>query len=462
MKKPIWLTRQLTRWDHRYVWHPFTQMQEWEQEEPLIIERGRGPFLYDTTGKRYLDGSSSIWVNIHGHRHPVLDRALREQLRKIAHSTFLGLTHPPAVKLARALVRLAPQGLTRVFYSDNGSTAMEVALKMAVQYWRQCTPSQPRKQKFIHLGLAYHGDTVGAMSVSDIDLFQKPFHRLLFPSYRVDPPYCYRCPLGRTFPDCGLACTEPLARLLDRHHRDIAGVILEPMVQAVAGILPAPPGYVSRIRSLCSQYHVLLIADEVATGFGRTGRMFACEHEGVTPDIMAIAKGLTGGYLPLAATLTTDAIYQAFLGDYSEWKTFFHGHSYTANPLGCAVALANLDVFRRERTLVKLQPKIQFLRRRLAGLANEPLVGDIRQCGMMVGIELVHNRADKTPFALTERIGHRVALEAQKRGLLIRPIGNVLVLMPPLCVTVAHLKTMIAILEQALRAVSAQLSAPSR
>ena len=405
-------SQQLQQWDHRYLWHPFTQMQEWEQEAPLIIERGKGSYLIDTNGKRYLDGTSSIWVNLHGHRHPTLDRAITTQLGKIAHSTFLGLSNPPAIQLARELIRIAPKGLTRVFYSDNGSTAVEVALKMAVQYWQQRHPNAGPKTSFLRLKQAYHGDTIGAVSVGNIELFHGRFKPLLFSTVEADPPYCYRCPLKLSYPDCGTACLDPLEQLLNKRHRDLAGLIIEPLVQAAAGMITSPPGYLKRIRELCTKYNVLLIADEVATGFGRTGKMFACQHEGVTPDLMCISKGLTGGYMPLAATLTTEDIYKAFLGKYEDFKTFFHGHSYTGNQLGCAVALANLEAFRKERTLTNLRPKIAALTRLLRPLATLEHVGEIRQRGFMAGIELVRDRATKTAYPLTARIGHRVAMEA--------------------------------------------------
>ncbi|MBI3604369.1 MAG: adenosylmethionine--8-amino-7-oxononanoate transaminase, partial [Nitrospirae bacterium] len=444
----------LADWDRTFLWHPFTQMKEWEREEPVIIERGKGSYVIDTEGRRYLDGVSSLWVNVHGHRHPRLDRALRAQLSRIAHSTLLGLSSPPAIRLARELVRLAPAGLTKVFYSDNGSTAVEIALKMAVQYWRQRRPKAGPKRTFLRLHLAYHGDTVGAMSVGGIDLFRDRFRPLLFPTLAAEPPYCYRCPLRLTYPSCAMACLDPVERILKRRHRALAGVIIEPLVQAAAGMLMAPPGYLARMRELCTKYQVLLIADEVATGFGRTGRMFACAHEGVTPDLMAVSKGLTGGYLPLAATLATEDIYRAFLGDYAEWKTFFHGHSYTGNPLGCAVALANLEVFRKERTLARMQPRITALRRFLRPLSRLSHVGEIRQRGYMVGIELVTDRATRTPYPPTERIGHQVTLEARRRGMLIRPLGHVVVLMPPLSVTTAELARMVTILRDSIRTVT--------
>jgi adenosylmethionine-8-amino-7-oxononanoate aminotransferase len=448
-------TDRLADWDRRYLWHPFTQMQEWEQERPLIIDRGRGAHLIDTDGRRYLDGVSSLWVNLHGHRHPDLDRAIRVQLAKIAHSTLLGLSNEPAIRLARELVRIAPPGLTRVFYSDDGSTAVEVALKMAVQYWRQRKPQAGPKRTFVRLRSAYHGDTAGAMSVGGIALFRDRFRPLLFPTLAADPPYCYRCPIGLTYPACALACVRPIERRLRRRRREIAGVIVEPLVQAAAGMIAAPPGYLRRLRELCTRYGVLLIADEVATGFGRTGRMFACEHEGVTPDLLAVSKGITGGYLPLGATLATEEIYDAFKGDYAEWKTFFHGHSYTGNPLACAAALANLDVFRKERTLAKLRSRIALLRRLLAPLSTLDHVGDVRQCGFMVGIELVRDRRAKTSYPLEERVGHRVAMDARRRGLILRPLGNVVVLMPPLSVTERELSTMASIVAQSIRSVTA-------
>jgi adenosylmethionine-8-amino-7-oxononanoate aminotransferase len=443
-------TDTLVDWDRKYLWHPFTQMQEWEKEEPLIIERGKGSYLIDTKGRKYLDGTSSIWVNLHGHRHPALDRAITKQLEKIAHSTLLGLSNPPAILLARELIRIAPKGLTRVFYSDDGSTAVEVALKMAVQYWQQRNPAAGPKNTFLRLKLAYHGDTIGAVSVGNIELFHARFKPLLFPTLGADPPYCYRCPLKLTYPSCKIACLEPIEQILRTRHQELAGFIIEPLVQAAAGMIVSPPGYLKRIRELCTKYRVLLIADEVATGFGRTGKMFACHHEDVTPDLMAISKGLTGGYMPLAATLTTEEVYRAFLGEYEDFKTFFHGHSYTGNPLGCAVALASLKIFRKEKTLSKLRPKIAVLKRLVRSLATLPHVGEIRQQGFMVGIELVTDGATKEAYPLETRIGHRVATKARQRGLLLRPLGHILVLMPPLASTRKHLAKMVNIMRTAI------------
>ena len=447
-------TRQLADWDRQYLWHPFTQMQEWEQEQPLIIKRGKGAYLIDTEGNRYLDGTSSIWVNLHGHGHPTLNRALTQQLGKIAHSTFLGLSNPPAIELARALIRRAPKGLARVFYSDNGSTAIEIALKMAVQYWQQQHPGAGPKNTFLHLKLAYHGDTIGAVSVGNIELFHSRFKPLLFPTVEAEPPYCYRCPLKLEYPSCRMACLDPIEQLLKAHHRELAGFVIEPLIQAAAGMVAHPPGYLRRIRDLCTQYRVLLIADEVATGFGRTGKMFACNHEDVTPDLMAVSKGMTGGYMPLAATLTTEEVYKAFLGKYEEFKTFFHGHSYTGNQLGCALALANLEIFQKERTLARLRPKIAAFSRLLRPLANMEHVGDIRQQGFMAGIELVKTRTTREAYPLEARIGHRVATAARTRGLIIRPIGNVLVLIPPLSTSLVELRNMVETLQLSIEDVS--------
>lgn len=439
----------LKRDARRFIWHPFTQMRDWERDAPIVIERGRGPYLYDIDGNRYLDGVSSIWVNLFGHRKPALDAAVRRQLDRVAHSTLLGLSNVPAVLLARQLVRIAPKGLKKVFYSDNGSTAVEVALKMALQYWQ--LKGNKRKTRFLSLANAYHGDTVGAVSLGGIDLFHERFSPLLFPTDRVGAPYCYRCFLNRSYPDCRIACLGEVEKTLQAGHAHLAAVVVEPMLQGASGMIVWPPGYLKGLRALCDRYDVLLIADEVLTGFGRTGRMFACGHEGVTPDLMAVAKGLTGGYLPLAATLVSQKIYDAFLGDYGEFKTFFHGHSYTGNPLGCAVALATLEVLRKEKILQKMPSKARQLKRDLLPLEDHPNVGDIRQIGLVAAIELVRDKSKKTPFPLTERRGYRVADAALRRGMLIRPLGNVIVLVPPLSISRRLLGRMAAILKDSIR-----------
>ncbi len=326
---------------------------------------------------------------------------------------------------------------------------------MAVQYWQQQHPGAGPKNTFLHLKLAYHGDTIGAVSVGNIELFHSRFKPLLFPTVEAEPPYCYRCPLKLEYPSCRMACLDPIEQLFKTRHRELAGFVIEPLIQAAAGMVAHPPGYLRRIRELCTRYNVLLIADEVATGFGRTGKMFACDHEHVTPDLMAISKGMTGGYMPLAATLTTEEIYNAFLGKYEEFKTFFHGHSYTGNQLGCAVALANLEVFQKERTLTQLRPKIAAFSRLLRPLANMEHVGDIRQQGFMAGIELVKSRTSREPYPLEARIGHRVATAARTRGLIIRPIGNVLVLIPPLSTSVVELRKMVGVLRLSIETATA-------
>lgn len=436
----------LVRWDREHLWHPFTQMQAFREEEPLIVSRGEGVYLYDLEGRRYLDGVSSLWANIHGHRRRELDEALEAQLKQVAHSTLLGIAHPPAIVLARRLTEIAPPGLTKVFYSDNGSTAVEVALKLAFQYWRNLGLTD--KRLFLKLANAYHGDTLGAVSVGGIPLFHEIYRPLLFDTLEAPAPYCYRCPHRE---DCSLQCLEVLEELVATHHRELAAVILEPLMQGAAGMIPQPAGYLARVREVTRRHGVLLIADEVATGFGRTGRMFACQQEDVSPDLMCLAKGITGGYLPLAATLATDDIYRAFLGDFQEFKAFFHGHTYTGNPLAAAVGLASLDIFQNDRVLEGLAPKIELLSRRLAEMADHPHVGDVRQRGLMVGIELVQDKATREPFPVARRTGHRVILEARQLGAILRPLGDTIVLMPPLCITLEELEELCRITFESIR-----------
>jgi adenosylmethionine-8-amino-7-oxononanoate aminotransferase len=412
--------------DRNHVWHPFTQQQGWSSEDAPIIERAEGTDLIDVDGRRYIDGVSSLWCTVHGHRHPHIDAAVREQLDRVAHSTMLGLTHPPAIRLAERLVGIAPPGLTRVFYSDSGSTAAEIALKMAFQYWQQQGGEAARRTRFVSLRNAYHGDTVGSVSVGGIDLFHSMYRPLLFDTLKAGP-----------------GDADELDFVLSGYPGEVAAVIVEPLVQGAAGMIMQPDGYLAAVRELCDRHGTLLICDEVATGFGRTGRMFACEHDGVTPDFLCLAKGLTGGYMPLAATLTTDRIYDGFLGEFHDFRTFFHGHTYTGNPLACAAALATLEVFERERTLERLQPKIALLERLLEGVAALPRVREVRQRGFMVGIEL----AD---FPLDARMGHRVALEARARGAIVRPLGDVVVLMPPLSITEQDLARLVAITAESI------------
>jgi adenosylmethionine-8-amino-7-oxononanoate aminotransferase len=418
--------------DRARLWHPFTQQRGWVGEETVLIERGEGTDLVDTEGRRYIDGVSSLWCNVHGHGHPRIDAALREQLDRVAHTTMLGLSHPPAIELADRLVELAPPGLSRVFYSDSGSTATEIAVKMAFQYQQQRGGGHASRTRFVSLHDAYHGDTVGSVSVGGIDLFHAMYRPLLFDTLKAQPG------------DAG-----DMERILADHPGEVAAVIMEPLVQGAAGILVHPDGYLRDVHELCDRHGALLILDEVATGFGRTGRMFACEHEGVAPDILCLAKGISGGYLPLAATLTTEAIYEGFLGEFEDFRTFFHGHTYTGNPLACAAGIASLEVFEQEDTLARLQPKIALLAELLEPIAARDAVGEVRRRGFMTGIELAG-------FRVEARMGHRVTLEARRRGAIVRPLGDVVVLMPPLAISEADLSRLVEITAESIDAAAAQ------
>lgn len=430
-------TADLVARDRRLLWHPFTQQRGWEQNEPpLMIERAQGTTVWDTDGNAYIDGTSSLWCNVHGHGHPAIDAAVHAQLDRVAHTTMLGLSHPPAVELAEKLLAVAPPGLARVFYSDNGSTAVEVALKMAFQFFQHAGDTQ--RTGFICMRNAYHGDTVGSVSVGGIDLFHHLYRPLLFDAWQAES-----------------GDAESLAALLAEHGERVAAVVLEPLVQGAAGILLQPDGYIARVRELCDAHGVLMICDEVATGFGRTGAMFACDHEGVTPDLMCVAKGLTGGYLPLAATLATERIYAGFLGEFAEFKTFFHGHTYTGNPLACAAGIATLDVFEQEGTIAALQPKIALLADLLAEhVAPLATVAEVRQRGMMVGIEL-------TEFPLGARMGHEVTLAARARGAIVRPLGDVVVLMPPLAISADELRRLVEITGEAIAEATGAAAVPA-
>jgi adenosylmethionine---8-amino-7-oxononanoate aminotransferase len=443
------LTREeLECWDREIVWHPFTQMAEYE---PLILERGEGCTVIDVDGNRYLDGTSSLWCNVHGHRHPRLDAAAKEQIDRVAHVTALGCSNPSTIRLAKRLVDLAPEGLTHVFFSDDGATAVEVALKMAFQYWRQCDTPQPEKTRYIALADAYHGDTVGSVSVSGVARFHAMFEPLLFATDRLSCPNPYRPPAGVS--EAGLLehAVAELESVLAEHHDKIAAMVIEPMVQCAAGMIVHPPGYLKAVRELTRKYDVFLITDEVAVGMGRTGKMFACEHEDVAPDFLCLAKGLTGGYMPMSATLTTDRVWQAFLGDYADSKSFFHGHTYGGNPLGAAIAMATLDVFEEERTLEQMQPKIARLAEHLERIEAMPHVGHVRQCGLLAGIELVRNEETKEPFPWQEKRGIRVCDHARTEGVLIRPLGNVVVIIPPPAISVEELDRICLAAENGIR-----------
>jgi len=455
---PMLPYEELSEIDKTRIWHPFTQMKDWEGDEITIISAGEGFYLKDVKGRTYIDGVSSLWCNIHGHRKKEIDDAIKDQLDKIAHSTFLGLSNIPAILLAERLIKIAPPGLTRVFYSDSGSEAVEVALKMAYQYWQH--KGRPEKRKFAKLSNAYHGDTIGAVSVGGIELFHELYKPLLFETFEIPSPYRYRWPtlqFTEYFPLSGkhseLVKTESLKMMEDvliAHEGEIAALVMEPLIQGAAGMIDQPEGYISEVRKLTQKYNVLLIFDEVATGFGRTGKMFAAEHEDVLPDIMTLAKGLTGGYLPLAATLATEEIYEAFLGDYSEFKTFFHGHTYTGNPLAARAALASLEIFEKEQTIEAMQPKIQWLKKRLESFWKLEHVGDVRQAGFMIGIELVKDRQSKAPYPLPFKMGMQVCQRAREHGIWIRPLGNVVVLMPAPAMDQATLAKLVGGVEESI------------
>jgi len=510
----------LAKLDHRHLWHPFTQMRDWLKAEPIVIVAGQGAVLRDARGREYLDANSSIWTNLHGHNHRRLNAAIRRQLGKVAHSSALGLANEPASLLAAKLVQAAspanvaqasrlrvkgaspppfpasrlphagsPPALSKVFFSDDGSTAMEVALKLAYAFARRTGRS--RRPRFLTLEGAYHGDTVGAVALGHIDLFHKAYAGLLFKTDRVMAPYCYRCPFNRARPEradardyrkCNWECVGKVEQKLaaqKKRGNPYAGFVFEPLMQGAAGMIPQPAGWLGRATELARAYGALLVADEVMTGFGRTGvspregerprepklpgkpglegtlalPLFACQQEGVQPDFMALAKGLTGGYLPMAATLTTQPVFDAFLGEYSEFKTFFHGHSFTGNQLGAAAGLASLALLQTRASIGARQRLEQTLRHELQALWRHPNVGDIRQVGLVAGIELVRDWRTREPFDLRERTGMRVCEAMARRGVLTRPVGNVVVLMPPYCTTEAQAQRMVGVLGEALRRV---------
>lgn len=446
-------TATLQEYDRRYVWHPFTQMRDWEAEPPIVIERGEGSYLIDTDGNRWLDGVANIWTNVHGHCKREINEAIKAQVDRLEHSTQLGLANDQAAILAKRLVEITPAGLCKVFYSDNGSTAVEVAVKMAFQYHRH---RGEKRNRFISFENAYHGDTVGAMSVGGIDIYHAVFNPLLFDTIHAPSPYCYRCPMGRQDREsCGMECLNELERLMALHGEETAALVIEPLVQGAGGMIVQPKGFLKRVRGLCDKYGVLMITDEVAVGFGRTGAMFACEHEGATPDIMALSKGITAGYLPLAATMTTQVIYDAFLGDYSELKTFFHGHTFTGNPIACAAAIASLDLFEQEGLLASLSLKISYMADRLKVMAELPHVGETRQCGMVGAIELVEDKETKKPYPWEDRVGMRVCREAKKHGLFLRPLGDIIVIFPPLAISMDEMELLMNGIEASINEVAA-------
>jgi len=450
----------LSQLDHKFVWHPFTQMRDWLRREPIVIVSGKGPVLRDVKGREYLDANSSIWTNLHGHQHPKIGAAISSQLRKIAHSSALGFANEPASSLAEKLVKIAPAKLNKVFFSDDGSTTLEVALKLAYEFTRRTLKNS--RPKFLSLDGAYHGDTVGAVSLGHIDLFHKSFSSLLFKTDKVMSPYCYRCPFNRAKPErddarnyrkCKNECVglvEKKFHIQKKRGNPYAAFIFEPLIQGAAGMIPQPEDWLKQTTEIARSHGALLVADEVMTGFGRTGKTFACQRENVKPDFLCLAKGLTGGYLPMAATLTTQKIFNAFLGRYEDFKTFFHGHSFTGNQLGASAALASLEILHDKKSVADRKRLESDLADALQSLWDLPNVGDIRQIGLVAGIELVKDWRTRRPFDLRERAGIRVCEAMAKRGVLTRPIGNVIVLMPPYCTTKAQVQKMIFTLREAI------------
>ncbi len=434
--------RHLAAADHKYLWHPFTQMRTWLADEPLIIERGEGNYLIDANGKRYLDGVSSLWCNVHGHRKAKLDQALRDQIDRIAHSTMLGLSNAPAIELAEKLVALVPDGLSRVFYSDSGAEAVEVAARMAAQYWQLA--GQPSRTLFVTLNESYHGDTLGAVSLG----YSEPFHRhvrsLLFRAVKTPPPHVFRFHERMAPETADQAALAAARRIFEQNGNEVAALVIEPLMQGAAGMWSHSANYLRSMVEMARSAGALVIVDEVATGFGRTGKMFACEHAGVSPDFLCLGKGLTGGYLPLAATVATERIFEAFLGRPEEFRAFYYGHTYTGNPLAAATAVANLEIFRDERVTENLQPKVDVLRDALdSRFGRHPKVADIRHWGLMAGVEIMESPHDRRAFPYAAQTGARIAKAARKAGVIVRPLGDVMVFMPPLSIAAAEIEMLV-------------------
>jgi len=443
---------EILRLDREHVWHPCTQQKDHEERPPIPIARAEGVYLYDVDGNRYIDGVSSWWVNIFGHNHPRLNRALNEQASRVAHHIFAGFTHEPAVELARRLCRLTPGDLNKVFFADNGSSAVEVALKMSFQYWQQT--GRPRKTRFVSISDAYHGETIGALSVSGCELYREIYRPILLEGFQVQGPDCFRCPYGLHRDSCRAECFETMEELVAREHESIAGIIIEPLIQGAAGMRIYPPAYLRKLRALCDTFDVHYIADEIAVGFGRTGAMFANEHAGVAPDLMCLSKGITGGYLPLAVTLATDEIYQAFYDDYATMKAFLHSHSYTGNPLACAVAVEVLKIFEEEKILDTLDEKMSLLDEYAGRFESLPHVGEFRRCGMVAAVEMVQDKKTSEPYPWQERRGLEVFKGALKKGALLRPLGNVVYFMPPLTIEKEDLRRLLDIAMEEIVAVT--------
>ncbi len=449
----------LVKRDRRYIWHPYTQMKDTERMPPIPISRAEGVKIFDQEGNFYYDTISSWWCNVHGHNHPRIKAAIKEQLDSLEHVLFAGFTHKPAVELAEKLIRITPESLTKVFFSDNGSTAVEVAMKMSFQYW--ANTGKKEKARFLSLDRAYHGDTVGAMSVSGISSFNEKFKPLLFDAFRVPTPYCYRCPVGRSREECSVDCLGAVEEVLEENAGEIAAIVIEPLLLGAGGMIIYPVEYLKGIWELSRKYEVHLILDEVATGFGRTGRMFACEHAGISPDFMCLSKGITSGYLPLGVTLTTEEVFDAFYDDHDKLKTFYHGHTYTANPLACAAAVASLELFERENTLKKVSVISDMLGSFLDDVSAQAIVGDTRMIGVVGALELVKDKEAGAPFGAEERIGLQVYELGLKRNLLLRPLGNVIYFFLPLCVTPRELTDIFSKASEVMRMIEDRIMARS-
>ncbi|HUW18075.1 MAG TPA: adenosylmethionine--8-amino-7-oxononanoate transaminase [Sedimentisphaerales bacterium] len=440
-------TKKLIGLDKKYLWHPFTQMADWLKSEPVIIDSAEGFHLIDTEGKRYIDGVSSLWCNVHGHRVKKIDDAIKAQMDKVSHSTLLGLGQTRSIELSERLIEVAPPGLKKVFYSDSGATAVEIALKMAYQYFQN--RGDKKRTKFIALKSSYHGDTIGSVSLGGIDTFHSIFKPLLFETFFAPAPHPY-CFDG-SVKQCALYSLDRIEDILENRSEQLVAVIVEPLVQGAGGIIVHPEGFLKGVRELTQKYGVLLIADEVATGFGKTGKMFGCENEQVSPDIMCLGKGLSGGYLPLAATLTTEEIFDAFLGDIAEHKTFYHGHTYTGNALACAAALASLELFEENKVIESLPAKIALMKHYFAKIAGLLFVGDARQCGLMGGIEIVEDKSSKQALAPQRKVGARLCLSMRAAGVMLRPLGDCVVVMPPVAIDLGLLEKLLEIIYRSIK-----------
>lgn len=436
--------------DLRYIWHPCSQMKDYEDFPPIVIERGEGVFLYDIEGNRYLDAISSWWVNLFGHNNKRINKAIKNQIEKLEHVIFANFSHKPAIELAERIVNITPEGLNKVFFADNGSSAIEVALKLSFQYFQQI--GKIKKTKFAAITNAYHGETLGALSVGNIDLYSKIYKPLLLNTFKVEGPDCYRCKYNLSRETCSAECFEHMEKTIVKHHEEIAGVVIEPMVQGAAGMKIYSPVYLKKLRKICDEYDIHLIADEIAVGFGRTGKMFACEHAGISPDIMCLSKGLTAGYLPLSLTLMTDKIYEAFYDEYTTLKAFLHSHSYTGNPISCAVACETLNIFEEESIIEKNKIKSELINEKVKELLLDiPYVGEFRKIGMIGAIELVKDKDTKENFDWRERVGYKIYKIALRHGVLLRPLGNVIYFMPPYVINDEEIELMVNVARKSIK-----------